>query len=269
MGWLSDFLGDNALNLIGTGYSIYQDQRNYKYQKELQQELWRRDDNAIQRKMADYAAAGINPLMVASTSGASNTSAGEAGSQNIISPQRTPAEMKIDRERAKQEENKTDYEKKMYNFNLDMAKLQQNILTIQRDNILTDMFNSLGIPYYAKTWDAGDTTEWYFQAKPGLTINPADMPKQRLFNNQLQISDMQRAIAGTDYSRALNDLILSNKNIKWDTANRILDFTLGVTGAYGDIMSPFKFGYNQSTVNGNYTSQSTSRSTNYNYNTRY
>lgn len=70
-----DFLNPIS-NLFSTGYRVYQDQRNYNYQKQLQEELFNRDDTAMQRRMADYQAAGINPLMALGSSGAGVSSAG-------------------------------------------------------------------------------------------------------------------------------------------------------------------------------------------------
>lgn len=79
-----DFL-PSLSNLIGTGYNIYQDQRNFNYTKELQQELFARDDTAMQRRMQDYKNAGINPLMALGSSGAGVSSITPSG-ESVSSP---------------------------------------------------------------------------------------------------------------------------------------------------------------------------------------
>lgn len=56
--------------VVNAGYGIYNNERNWKaqqenlaYQKALQERLFSREDNAIQRRVADLKAAGINPLL--------------------------------------------------------------------------------------------------------------------------------------------------------------------------------------------------------------
>lgn len=51
-------------------YEKEADARNFEYQKELQQQIFAREDNALQRRMADAEKAGLNPFSVANGSGA-------------------------------------------------------------------------------------------------------------------------------------------------------------------------------------------------------
>lgn len=67
----------DTLDLFNTGYDVYQDQRDTKfrnkvfdYQKDLQQNIFNREDTALQRRMADAEKAGLNPFSVANGSGA-------------------------------------------------------------------------------------------------------------------------------------------------------------------------------------------------------
>lgn len=99
MGIISDIAAgvDNILDTFKLGYSIYQDQRdthfrneNFAYQKALQQQIFGREDNAVQRRRADLEAAGLNPNLAAgSAAGAGSvvaTSGASAGRQLANGP---------------------------------------------------------------------------------------------------------------------------------------------------------------------------------------
>lgn len=64
-------------------YEKEADARNFEYQKQLQQQIFAREDNALQRRMSDAEKAGLNPFSVANGSG--------AGAGAVVSKNSTPS----------------------------------------------------------------------------------------------------------------------------------------------------------------------------------
>lgn len=64
MGILGDFLG-SAVQGVGVGLNYLQQQKQFEYDQNLQQTMFEREDNAVQRRAADLQAAGLSQTLAA------------------------------------------------------------------------------------------------------------------------------------------------------------------------------------------------------------
>lgn len=81
-----DFVKAAAQPLANMGeaaYNIYQDIRDFNYKRNLQETMFEREDNSLQRRMADARAAGLNPFDAAATGGAAAGSV-VGGGQGLV-----------------------------------------------------------------------------------------------------------------------------------------------------------------------------------------
>lgn len=66
-------------NAAGAVYDIWRDFRDFNYAKDVQQTVWDREDNAVQRRAADLQAAGMNPYMAAGSAAGAGSVVGHVG----------------------------------------------------------------------------------------------------------------------------------------------------------------------------------------------
>lgn len=97
MSWFDDVVdvGIGSIPLVGPAYTAMKNrqsqQQQFDYSKELQQQMFQREDNAVQRRKADLIAAGLSPVLAAGSA----ASAGPVVSTNAPQLQNMPDSAQI------------------------------------------------------------------------------------------------------------------------------------------------------------------------------
>ena len=79
---LEDILS-GAAGLANTVYNFYTNKRDFDYQKALQQTMFEREDTAVQRRMADLQAAGINPNIAAGSAASAGSVVSRSNTNDV------------------------------------------------------------------------------------------------------------------------------------------------------------------------------------------
>ena len=74
---------DFGFGLYDRWYQAQNNQRDFDYQKSLQQEIFNREDTAVQRRMADLKAAGLNPNLAAGSAASAGSVVGRSSTPGL------------------------------------------------------------------------------------------------------------------------------------------------------------------------------------------
>lgn len=204
----SDLAG-GAVGLLGTVYNMYTNKRDFDYQKALQQQMFQREDTAVQRRMEDLKAAGLNPNLAAGSAAGAGAVVSRSNTNDVNMGSALDMMQAVNniRQQKQQTEN---------------AKIENSILKAEdyiKDNekyvSMANTLAALGVPFQTKIFQRKDGSFSFYVGTDGKgTYYSENSPLQKALDYQMQ--------------NMKNSADLLQKDNDWYTADKISGLALSL-----------------------------------------
>ena len=201
--------------LFNGGINLYNSQRDFDYQKRVQQEVWNREDNAVQRRMRDLEAAGLNPNLAAGSAASAGAVVGRSNTPNQnISAVGNALDFATHVQQLRNEREQNKILKNQEKLTGANAALANNEALL--DNL--ELNTLLGLKSYVKYNDKG---EMYVQHSGIDNIKHMTRENSPLMNYLYW-----------QFQNNKNSADLLQKNVDWYTTDKIADYVATAGGLF-------------------------------------
>lgn len=191
-----------GLDAFKLGYNIYTNKRDFDYQKALQQQMFEREDTAVQRRMSDLQAAGLNPNLAAGSAAGAGSVVSRSNTNDLGSALDTVAAINQIKLQKQEQENKK-VENGILQAQKSLAWVDDSIRTLE---LISRLGNNADISPYI---DKEGRVHWSFEYE-GDKVQLKNTPYYKMYNSQVE----QQQNAAEYLQRELN----------WFTADQLNNY---------------------------------------------